>query len=109
VADPKAYWEPLPGCPHGIVRVYSDGSVPFGHPYDFCCTVEGSSDFYGDRDYAEIKGLRVDGLTVRHQRAIFACLRAEGFDEVTWTRLKVQPDGSLVERQIRCRLYKETA
>jgi len=104
MSAPKAYWEPLPASPHGIVRVYSDGETPFGWPYDFCCTVvalfpKKSWDLVGD-----IRGLRVDGLTMRHQRAIFACLRDQGFDEVTWTRVKVQPDGTLKERIIRCRL-----
>jgi hypothetical protein len=103
---PEAYWEPLPDCPHGIVRVYSDGDVPFGHPYDFCCTVIATSFRpYAPFDRADLRGLRTDGLTIRHQRAIFACLRDQGFDEVTWTRNKVQRDGTVKQRIIRCRLH----
>lgn len=93
MSAPRAYYEPLLDLWHrkiGVVRVYSDGSTPYGRPFDFAMTIDGHG------EVAEVKGLRVtEGFTPGHNRAVLDCLAVAGFRVATWERFKVGPDGTV--------------
>jgi len=79
-----------------VLRVYPD-DVEYGGPFDLSLFVT------GDEGTATLKGLRTDGLTHEHRKAIFACLADHGFTDVEWRRRNA--NGAV--RQLSFKLRKE--